>query len=412
MECTAARADVVSTSASSQGLAIPAKSVLPPRPPSVSRPFVGSAPAFSGVQAIPQSSFTCTLPSGPFVSPTVSFPRPLTIPSHPQSFSTSTVQQPHGTPNGASGVPFLAPTHVNVKLSQGQASQLAMLQRMSAGMLLACQSSGASPSSHSSALTSMPLFGTSPNSASPTAFANLSLGSSPSFGPSPNGFHSTASFFQNGSASSTELSSSLPPAPGLLSSSLGSAPTPTSSSMTSNFAPAIPGVSGAGQQPAPPAASAFAAKGLSDVAIPAAATGQPNMAVASHAASATPVGNATSLRIAPLDTGLQHAVSGASPPNSAAAAASGSSPAAINGLPAGHAIPGRPSPLGQPNGNSQLNGHGHHLDVPAGQPTAKSGGRGSGQRSTLSSQLRKGSAGIAKIKGDHHKPGLVQSASG
>ena len=142
MECIPLRASLDSTSASSQGLAIPSKSFLPPRPPSVSRPFVGSAPAFSGVQAAPQSSFTCTLQSSPFISPAVPFPRPLSIPSNHQA-SNGSVHQQNLVANSVPGLPFMPPTHVNVKLSQGQASQLAMLQRMPPGLLLACQSSGA-----------------------------------------------------------------------------------------------------------------------------------------------------------------------------------------------------------------------------------------------------------------------------
>lgn len=401
------RKSVESISASSQGLAIPSKSLLPPRPPSASHPFVGSAPAHSAAHVpLSQSALTSTLQSTPYYAPPVSFPRAMSVPfHHPSSSSASTVQQP-------SGFPYMQPQHINVKLSQGQASQLALLQRMSPAMLLASQSNGGSPSSHSSALTSMPLFGSSPGSASPTAFAGLSLGSSPRMGPSPHAFQSSGlSCASNGPSAFSQLPSSLPPAPGLLSSSFGS------SLQSMGAAPA-----GAGSLPMPTQSTVGQQLGLStgsanhhapfqadmgppEAAATAAATGQHHVAAGSLSSPSAVAGSAPALLIAPLDTGLQPMPNGSSPPNGVAPSALGASHAAHeNGLHPGLNPPGatgRPSPLGQPNGSGVVKADEHvaPMEVAAAQQASKPAGRGANQRSTLSTQLRKGPIGIAKSRG-------------
>ncbi|KAK9821487.1 hypothetical protein WJX74_001463 [Apatococcus lobatus] len=405
------RKSVESVSASSQGLAVPARSLLPPRPPSASHPFIGSAPAHSAVHVpLAQSALTSTLQSTPYYPPPVSYPQSLSVPLMHPTPSTSTVQQPNG-------FPYMQPQHINVKLSQGQASQLALLQRMSPAMLLASQSNGGSPSSHSSALTSMPLFGSSPGSASPTAFAGLSLGSSPRMGPSSHGFQSGGlSCPSSASSAFLQLPPSLPPAPGLLTSSLASSFNPLNPLSGSSAGPRkVPELNHPmdnpldSQQPAAHMCSEGGTQtpfqaGTAFAPAAAAATAQHDVAAAGQPAPATVAGSAPALLIAPLDTGLQPTPNGMGPnggsaPTGVAPAALGGSPVGDNGFPGVSAPVSRPSPLGQPNGGSKANGHAPSADTPAGQQAGKSGGRGASQRSTLSSQLRKGSIGIAKSKG-------------
>ncbi|KAK9867374.1 hypothetical protein WJX84_006296 [Apatococcus fuscideae] len=384
-----------STSPSSHGLPIPSKS-LPPRPPSVSHPFVGSAPAQSRLYEVPQSS---TLQSGPFFAPAVSFPQSLSIPFQHPNPSISSIPQPNG-------FPFLAPQHVNVKLSQGQASHLAFLQRVSPAMLLASQ--GGSPSSHSSALTSIPLFGSSPGSASPTAFAGLSLGSTPPFGPSSNGFHPGGASHPNGGlpVQSGQQLSSVAPGPGLLSSSLGSALIPRSTSAPSSIQPIASGFASQDQHQNVHVGPSGLSNPMSNGTLLGA---QPKDDASTQLSTAKVAGGSPELLIAPLNTGLQPAGSEAGPPTSTGNRL-GPPPALANGFPGLTSVPGRPSPLGQPNadGAGLPNGHAPPMDVPVAQATGKVGGRGSGPRSTLSSQLRKGSTGIAKIKGN----GAMKASNG